>query len=266
MNIGNLIQVSAEHMVPSLLGIYLFYFIFKGLLINVENKYLISGIYSAVGALSGVWYFFHQHAANEGEEYIYILAYSPLLIVMFIYWYILVISYITLKKNKFKILIMLIIVLSIVSIGSVLRSQEYSNKNESENKIIPVKALSTHEDALGMTEKNMDIAFINKFESIFKDKFITTLKQAYIDEGYDPSYATTNITSRSFYVSIEGKKLAVIHYNIDNNVRSAVILGFKNNEMLRVFCTRAGNADILIANGECKKEIEKTFGVSFSNS
>ena len=156
--------------------------------------------------------------------------------------------------------------LLIISIGSVLQAQGYSNKNESENKIIPVKAFSIHEDALGMTEKNMDIAFINKFESIFKDKFITTLKQAYIDEGYDPSYATTNITSRSFYVSIEGKKLAVIHYNIDNNVRSAVILGFKNKEMLRVFCTRAGNTDILIANGECKKEIEKTFGVSFSNS
>jgi hypothetical protein len=148
----------------------------------------------------------------------------------------------------------------------VLNAMEDQNKNKSENKIIPVKAFSIHEDALGMTEKNMDIAFINKFESIFKDKFITTLKQAYIDEGYDPSYATTNITSRSFYVSIEGKKLAVIHYNIDNNVRSAVILGFKNNEMLRVYCTRAGNTDILIANGECKKEIEKTFGVSFTNS
>jgi hypothetical protein len=125
MDIGNLIQVSAEHIVPSLLGIYLFHYFFKGLLNNVKNKYLMSGIYSAVGALSGAWYFFHKHMADEVEGSIsalYFLVLSPFIITMFIFWYILVISYIKLEKNKFKLPIMIIIVLSIISIGTVLRA------------------------------------------------------------------------------------------------------------------------------------------------
>jgi hypothetical protein len=75
--------------------------------------------------------------------------------------------------NKFYLKIIKVIASVCAAVGisllilftvAVLNAMEDQNKNKSENKIIPVKAFSIHEDALGMTEKNMDIAFINKFD------------------------------------------------------------------------------------------------------
>jgi hypothetical protein len=264
LQIGTLMEISAINIAPSLLGIYLSHFPLKNILINIKSKYLISSIYSAVGALSGTWWFYSKNIDAIGLD-MSIFSTIPLLITMFLYWFILVVSYITFKKNKFKIPIMLIILVSIMFIGAFVKIQEDSNEKESENKVIPVKAISTHEDAKGMTEENMNLELINDFDSYFKNKLIKTMEQAYIDNGYDPIYVPKNITSRSFYVTIDGKKLAVIIYNLNDIARHTVILGFKNKELLRVNCIKPGDDDILLAAGECNKEIEKTFGVSFSS-
>jgi hypothetical protein len=179
VKIGTLIEVSTINIAPSLLGIYLFYFFFKGLLINVENKYLISSIYSAVGALSGTWYSFYYNNIDVVGPDTPIFALIPVLLVMLIYWFILVVSYITFKKNKFKIPIMIIILLFIIIIGSVLQTQEYSNKKELENKTTQVKTFSTHEDAKGMTEKSMTLELINNAELNFNQTSINGLAKAY---------------------------------------------------------------------------------------
>ena len=84
-------------------------------------------------------------------------------------------------------------------------------------------------------------------------------KSKYAELGYDPNSFNPKVEANSVYVTVNGKKLAVIKVNMDNSVRSVTIMGIKGTELHRVSCIRNSNHDIPVWTGECGKKIQEVF-------
>ena len=129
------------------------------------------------------------------------------------------------------------------------------------DKIAPITAFVTIQDAEGMTEANMDTASLKRFEQWMVQRTVERAKQSYASQGFDPKMFNPKAEVGSVYVLVGGKKLAVVRLTMDNQVRSVWIIGFHRGDFLRVACIRASNHDIPLFSGECGQKITEAFGV-----
>ena len=128
--------------------------------------------------------------------------------------------------------------------------------------IAPVVAMITVQSAEGFTDADLDQTGLKNLETWVVNTMIKKSKSKYAELGYDPNSFNPKVEANSVYVTVNGKKLAVIKVNMDNSVRSVTIMGIKGTELHRVTCIRNSNHDIPVWSGECGKKIQEVFGVA----
>lgn len=128
--------------------------------------------------------------------------------------------------------------------------------------IAPVVVAVTVQSAEGCTDADLDQAGLKNFETWIVNTWIEKGKSKYAELGYDPNSFNPKVEATSVYVTVNGKKLAVIKVNMDNSVRSVTIMGIKGTELHRVTCIRNSNHDIPVWSGECGNKIQEVFGVA----
>lgn len=133
---------------------------------------------------------------------------------------------------------------------------------QQETELKPVIATTTVQRSEGITEADLNQAFLTNIESWILETVLEKAMNAYSEMGYYPEDLKSEISANSVYVIVSGKKLAVVKIDLDNYVRSVTIMGIKDSEFHRVNCIRPSNHDIPVWSGECGNEIQKAFGVS----
>lgn len=128
--------------------------------------------------------------------------------------------------------------------------------------IAPVVATITTQSAEGFTDADLDQTSLKNIETWIVDTMIKKGKSSYAELGYDSNDFNPKVDANSVYLTVKGKKLAVIKINMDNSVRSVTIMGIKGTELHRVTCIRNSNHDIPVWSGECGKKIQEVFGVA----
>lgn len=85
-----------------------------------------------------------------------------------------------------------------------------------------------------------------------------------LKQGYTSSDLNLRISSNSYYINFEGKKIAVIKIKIHDFTNSVFIIGMSGKDLIiKVSCTWENYKDeVSIFTGKCGKEIAKAFGIS----
>lgn len=130
----------------------------------------------------------------------------------------------------------------------------------------PIVAVTVIESAKGATDTWFNQSALVKLETIMKDNIFDHAKVQYIERGYDPETINDNFSTKSYYVVIQGKKLAVINILLEDRVNAVYVVGITGNEMIRVSCIRASRHKISLASGICAEEIYSAFGVMANSS
>ena len=86
-------------------------------------------------------------------------------------------------------------------------------------------------------------------------------KEQYVRLGYDPDSYKPQLKHQATYVTVKGKKLAVVKISVENSARSVAVIGFKDDELIRISCFRASNHEIPVFSGACGQEISEVFNV-----
>lgn len=123
--------------------------------------------------------------------------------------------------------------------------------------IAPVVAMVTVQSAEGVTDADLDQTGLKNLETWVVNTIIKKSKSKYAELGYDPNSFNPKVEASSVYVTVNGKKLAVIKVNENNSVRGVTIMGIKGTELHRVNCIRYSNHDIPVWSGECGKKIQE---------
>lgn len=126
----------------------------------------------------------------------------------------------------------------------------------------PVVAMVTVQSAQGVTNADLDQTGLKNLETWVVNTIIKKSKSKYAELGHDPNSFNPKVEASSVYVTINGKKLAIIKVNENNSVRGVTIMGIKGDELHRVNCIRYSNHDIPVWSGECGKKIQEVFGVA----
>lgn len=145
------------------------------------------------------------------------------------------------------------------SIGGDRNDKAFTYKT---NAIAPIIVISSVQSAEGVTDADLDLVTLKILETWTVNTILEKGKSKYAELGYDPNTFNPEIDANSVYVSVSGKKLAVIRINIGNLIRAVTIMGIKGNELHRVGCMRSSNHDIPVWSGECGNKIQEVFGVT----
>lgn len=127
--------------------------------------------------------------------------------------------------------------------------------------IKPIMVYTTVQTSEGVTEADFDQAGLANLEAWLVETMLQKGRNKYAEMGYNQKDFKPKVSANSVYVTVGGKKLAVIKIIMDNSIRSVTIMGIKGYELHRVSCIRASNHDIPVFSGECGNEVRKTFGV-----
>ena len=105
-------------------------------------------------------------------------------------------------------------------------------------------------------------AALKNMESVLVNILIEKGKNNYAELGYDPNKFNPRLNVDSAFMNVSGKKLAVIKINMEDKVRSVMIIGIEGAKQVRVTCIRNSNHDIPVFFGECGNKLKEAFGVS----
>jgi len=147
-------------------------------------------------------------------------------------------------KKNWKIGILLIVVLSIASLGA----RAITSHNPQSTAVVPIQIDVTSQNANGLTVRDFNTEFLRSLQAyITKD---LTQKRGELDQ----------VSSRAEY--LEGdKKLAVIRVQTPR-WNSVAIVGFVGDKLTRVVCTQSSEEMVEISNGSCREKIHEIFDVN----
>lgn len=178
------------------------------------------------------------------------------------------------KKDSMPIILNRVLIATLIIGGLLIRGGWYANKKKevsmtskesssvaNVSDIKPVIAVMTIQSAQGVREEDLDLAGLKNLETWTVNTIIKKSKNRYVELGYDPNTFNPKMDVNSVYVTVSGKKLAVIKINT-NSARFVTIIGIKGEELHRVACVRESNHDIPIWYGECGNKIKEVFGVN----
>lgn len=143
-------------------------------------------------------------------------------------------------------------------------AKQTSSKQSSEIK--PIIATMTIQSSEGVTELDFNQSLLDTFESWTIDTLIKKGKRSIADMGHDPSTYNPKIYADSVYIDVNGKKLAVMKFNLSNVARMVVLIGIKKDQIYRVNCLRQSNHDIPVWSDACGDKIYEAFGVSMQDN
>ena len=113
----------------------------------------------------------------------------------------------------------------------------------------------------GVTQTHMDQNFLNNLEEYLITRSEEKMENHYKSRGLP--VPELKILAESNYIELGSTKLAIVRIFEEGVSNSALILGVKGDEVLRVFCASRNTYQVEVSTGECGKKIEDTFGVSF---
>jgi hypothetical protein len=123
----------------------------------------------------------------------------------------------------------------------------------------PIRALVSSQDAEGVTQAQMNLAFLKKFESYIVERItIKKTRESLAAAGYPD--ASVHFTSEATYVESGRTKLAFIRMSGQHS-RSIVVAGIVGPELKRVLCIRESDVPIPVTRGACRDKIHEVFGV-----
>lgn len=131
-----------------------------------------------------------------------------------------------------------------------------------EQKVESVIAVITVQNAENFTEAAMDMPALKNLETAMLQMTIEKARNSYAAQGFDPKTFKPSVQSSSIYVTVEGKKLAIVKATMNDQVRAVWIMGFRRDQFLRVTCLRSSNHDIPIFSGECGSKLTEAFSIS----
>lgn len=129
-------------------------------------------------------------------------------------------------------------------------------------KVSPVITAITAEDGEGSDQSAMDMLALKNLEAAMLKMTIEKARRSYAAQGHDLKTFKPSVQSNAVYMTVGGKKLAVIKATMNSNVRAVWIIGVQRDQILRVTCLRSSNHDIPIFSGECGARLTEAFGVS----
>lgn len=137
-----------------------------------------------------------------------------------------------------------------------------ASQNQTTKEIRPVTVAVTTQDAEGVTESELDGESLKGLETWMVQTMLQKGRNSYASMGYNPNDFKPSVDRNSVYMSVGGKKLAVIKITLDNSVKSVAIIGIMGNELQRITCLRGSNHDIPVWSGACGEKIEEIFSLS----
>ena len=129
-----------------------------------------------------------------------------------------------------------------------------------------VDLLSTKIPVVGITIGNVITALIviivGYFVTIIVSKYVrkVMIKAKLAQGGPNPDNPKINISSRSSYVEIGGKRLGIIKMSV-SDTRAVYVVGVAGTEFHRISCLRKSPHEILVMSGICGAKIKDVFGV-----
>lgn len=124
-----------------------------------------------------------------------------------------------------------------------------------------VMAFSTSQSSEGISESDLDESFLISSERWIVESMLEKGRNHFSEMGYNPKNYNPEISTKSVYMHVDGKKLAIIKISTDNSLQSVTIIGINGSKLVRVSCVHASNQDIPVWSGMCGSEIQKSFGV-----
>ncbi|MGB9935194.1 hypothetical protein [Thermodesulfovibrio yellowstonii] len=132
-------------------------------------------------------------------------------------------------------------------------------KNEEENVVTAISV----ENSKGLKESDFNLTTLKKLEEFYTKRMKQKVDNFLIKHGYTAKDLNLRISSNSYYINVEGKKIAVIKIKIHDFGNSVFIIGIIGNDLIKVFCSWENyKEEISIFTGKCGKEIAKAFGIS----
>lgn len=135
--------------------------------------------------------------------------------------------------------------------------------------VAPVVTVSTLQDTEGFTEADLSLEGLKNIEMWSVATVVNKARSSYAETGNDPSEFNPFPVSDSQYITVGGKKFAIIKITIypskndhTHAIKIVRIFGFTQKGFETVGCTRNSNHDILLWSGECGEKIREVFGVS----
>lgn len=124
-----------------------------------------------------------------------------------------------------------------------------------------VAAVTSQNNTEGFSEAHLDMDVLSRLEDWVADTTKEKLLAEYAARGLDVGDVENRIVTESLYLTIQGKKLALVKTNMAELVRHVTIFGFKGDQFNRVTCIQQGGHDIPLSRGQCAEKIYEAFGV-----
>lgn len=148
--------------------------------------------------------------------------------------------------------------------GEAARQEREANATmelEAAPVLAPVYAAFTSQSAEGYTEADFDDDALARLEAWVINTIKAKMRVEFAEQGLDLAGMDDRIEADSTYLTVQGKKLAIIKASLGGAVRAVTLLGIDGDQIHRVTCIRKSNHDIRLWSGPCAEEIHKAFGV-----
>ena len=178
-------------------------------------------------------------------------------------------------NKRHRWLIVVVVVIAAVGIGkifghlggkllaeSAMKRESISPVIEPSNGEAPITAAITTEDAGDATDANLDLPALKKIEARFLEMTVSKARNTYTAKDLDPKKYNPRIESSSIYLTLAGRKLAIVKATFDSQFRVVWIVGLENGQAVRVTCFRSSNHDIPLFYGASGTKVTEAFGVS----
>jgi hypothetical protein len=126
----------------------------------------------------------------------------------------------------------------------------------------------SRQDAGGKTQKDFTIDFLNNFESFTVERLKVKTRESMAEKGF-PN-AEVNLSSGAVFVEYGSVKLAVVKINLFDLSHQVIanqvfVAGIRDNQLIRLACTRKSAKVIPISYGACGDKISEVFGIKLLN-
>ena len=140
------------------------------------------------------------------------------------------------------------------------RAISAQQNNAQPARVPEIRVVAASQDAEGVTQNDLDMAFLKKIEIYTVERVKVKAKEYLASRGQTD--AQVELISESLYVEAGRLKLAVVRLRAPLEGSSQVhVAGIVGKELKRVVCVRNSPESVPISHGACADKIEEVFGV-----
>lgn len=142
----------------------------------------------------------------------------------------------------------------------VQRDAASKNRADSIPPDAAVTTLTSVQSNEGATQADFTTDALEGLEAWVVKTFERQARSRYEAAGGKQQAFDPGLGSNSVFLMLGAKRLAVIRVRFSAGVRAVVVLGLRDDELVRVQCTRASDHEIDVTSGVCAQAIQREFG------